>query len=352
MVPVGPRPEPAPARALGRPAANGALLHAHLPAPPRRDRAGRRARPAGARPAEADRGRRAGRSARGHAAAPGGAVGSDDAGHLRPLGRLGHVRRRVRRARRAPFLGPGRRPRGAGGRGIRGAGGDRARRDRRARLHAPGARGDPGAALPLPRPGRDPRRRVPLRPHRLPLPGRRPQRRHVQGAWRQRLPQLARGAAPRAGPRPVRHRTRPRSRSSRRSSSSSRAWTAGRRSWRRRSRPVSASRASCTRRRCRAPRRRRSGSTGSTTERSGREPSRRAEGAAVWIRWSRPERLNAWDGETLAALGGALAEAGESDARAIVLHGEGGAFSAGDDLRETATLTPEEWAARSRASTG
>jgi enoyl-CoA hydratase len=69
------------------------------------------------------------------------------------------------------------------------------------------------------------------------------------------------------------------------------------------------------------------------------------EGAAVWIRWSRPERLNAWDGETLAALGGALAEAAGSDARAIVLHGEGGAFSSGDDLRETATLTPEEWAA-------
>jgi enoyl-CoA hydratase len=69
------------------------------------------------------------------------------------------------------------------------------------------------------------------------------------------------------------------------------------------------------------------------------------EGAAVWIRWSRPERLNAWDGETLAALGGALAEAGGTDAGAIVLHGEGGAFSSGDDLRETATLTPEEWAA-------
>jgi enoyl-CoA hydratase len=69
------------------------------------------------------------------------------------------------------------------------------------------------------------------------------------------------------------------------------------------------------------------------------------EGAAVWIRWSRPERLNAWDGETLARLGGALAEAGGTDARAIVLHGEGGAFSSGDDLRETSTLTPEEWAA-------
>jgi enoyl-CoA hydratase/carnithine racemase len=69
------------------------------------------------------------------------------------------------------------------------------------------------------------------------------------------------------------------------------------------------------------------------------------EGAAFWIRWARPERLNAWDGETLAALGGALAEAAASEVRAIVLHGEGGAFSSGDDLRETAELTPEQWAA-------
>lgn len=71
----------------------------------------------------------------------------------------------------------------------------------------------------------------------------------------------------------------------------------------------------------------------------------RRDGAAVWIRWSRPERLNAWDGETLAALGGALSEAAGTDTRAIVLRGEGGSFSSGDDLRETATLTPEEWAA-------
>ena len=69
------------------------------------------------------------------------------------------------------------------------------------------------------------------------------------------------------------------------------------------------------------------------------------EGAAAWIRWSRAERLNAWDRATLAALGEALAEAGASDARAIVLQGEGGAFSAGDDLHETATLTPDQWAA-------
>jgi enoyl-CoA hydratase len=68
------------------------------------------------------------------------------------------------------------------------------------------------------------------------------------------------------------------------------------------------------------------------------------EGATVWIRWSRPERLNAWDRGSLGALGDALEEAGQSDARAIVCLGEGGAWSAGDDLRETATLTPEEWA--------
>jgi enoyl-CoA hydratase/carnithine racemase len=69
------------------------------------------------------------------------------------------------------------------------------------------------------------------------------------------------------------------------------------------------------------------------------------DGPTAWIRWARPERLNAWDRETLGALGDALAEAGRSEARAIVLAGEGGAFSSGDDLGETATLTPEEWAA-------
>ena len=68
------------------------------------------------------------------------------------------------------------------------------------------------------------------------------------------------------------------------------------------------------------------------------------EGTTAWIRWSRPERLNAWDRASLVAIGEALAEAGGSDARAIVCFGEGGAWSAGDDLRETATLTPQEWA--------
>ena len=68
------------------------------------------------------------------------------------------------------------------------------------------------------------------------------------------------------------------------------------------------------------------------------------EGPAAWIRWSRPERLNAFDRSSLHRLGDLLAEAAASDVRAIVCFGEGGAFSAGDDLRETATLTPEEWA--------
>lgn len=67
------------------------------------------------------------------------------------------------------------------------------------------------------------------------------------------------------------------------------------------------------------------------------------EGAAAWIRWSRPERLNAFDRESLDALGDLLSEAASTDARAIVCFGEGGAFSAGDDLRETATLSTEEW---------
>jgi len=42
------------------------------------------------------------------------------------------------------------------------------------------------------------------------------------------------------------------------------------------------------------------------------------EGTAAWIRWSRPERLNAFDPGSLDHLGDLLAEAGSSDARAIV----------------------------------
>jgi enoyl-CoA hydratase/carnithine racemase len=67
------------------------------------------------------------------------------------------------------------------------------------------------------------------------------------------------------------------------------------------------------------------------------------EGPAVWIRWSRPERLNAFDPDALDRLGDLLAEAGSSDARAIVCFGEGGAFSSGDDLRATAEMDSADW---------
>jgi enoyl-CoA hydratase/carnithine racemase len=67
------------------------------------------------------------------------------------------------------------------------------------------------------------------------------------------------------------------------------------------------------------------------------------DGQTAWIRWSRPERLNAFDPEALDRLGDLLAEAGSSDARAVVCFGEGGAFSSGDDLRATAEMDSEEW---------
>jgi enoyl-CoA hydratase len=67
------------------------------------------------------------------------------------------------------------------------------------------------------------------------------------------------------------------------------------------------------------------------------------EGAGAWIRWSRPERLNAFDPETLHKLGDLLVEAASSDARAIACFGEAGAFSSGDDLRATAAMDAAEW---------
>ena len=67
------------------------------------------------------------------------------------------------------------------------------------------------------------------------------------------------------------------------------------------------------------------------------------QGEAAWIRWAKPERLNAFDPESLQALGDLLAEAAGSAARAIVCVGAGGAFSSGDDLAATAEMTAEEW---------
>lgn len=67
------------------------------------------------------------------------------------------------------------------------------------------------------------------------------------------------------------------------------------------------------------------------------------EGPVAWIRWSRPERLNAFDPDSLNRLGDLLAEAASTDARAIVCFGEDGSFSSGDDLRETAAMDGAEW---------
>jgi enoyl-CoA hydratase len=67
------------------------------------------------------------------------------------------------------------------------------------------------------------------------------------------------------------------------------------------------------------------------------------QGDAAWIRWAKPERLNAFDPGSLHALGDLLAAAAESDARAIVCFGEGGAFSSGDDLAATAMMSSQEW---------
>ena len=67
------------------------------------------------------------------------------------------------------------------------------------------------------------------------------------------------------------------------------------------------------------------------------------EGAGAWIRWARPERLNAFGPDDLQGLGDLLAEAASTDARAIVVFGESGAFSSGDDLAATATMDLDEW---------
>jgi len=67
---------------------------------------------------------------------------------------------------------------------------------------------------------------------------------------------------------------------------------------------------------------------------------------AVWT-LSRPEAKNALDSATFAALGRALADAGDdATLRAIVLTGAGDTFVSGGDLRELRTATTSEQAAR------
>ncbi|MFN8187900.1 MAG: enoyl-CoA hydratase/isomerase family protein [Gaiellales bacterium] len=67
------------------------------------------------------------------------------------------------------------------------------------------------------------------------------------------------------------------------------------------------------------------------------------EGPAAWVRFERAGVLNALGPDDLVQLATALRTAGTSGARVVIVRGEGGAFSAGDDLRETAALDAPGW---------
>ena len=71
-------------------------------------------------------------------------------------------------------------------------------------------------------------------------------------------------------------------------------------------------------------------------------------GAAVLLTLNRPKALNALDGATLSALAAAVEEVRDSDARALVLTGEGRAFAAGADIEAMGKMTPLEAAEFSR----
>ena len=63
-------------------------------------------------------------------------------------------------------------------------------------------------------------------------------------------------------------------------------------------------------------------------------------GAGLVVTIDRPDRRNAVDGETAAALEAAVAEFEQSDAAVLVLTGAGGTFCAGADLQAIDTLAP------------
>jgi enoyl-CoA hydratase len=68
------------------------------------------------------------------------------------------------------------------------------------------------------------------------------------------------------------------------------------------------------------------------------------EGGIAFVVFERPGVLNALAPDDLPRLAATLREAGERPGvRVVVVRGAGGAFSAGDDLRVTADLSPEEW---------
>jgi enoyl-CoA hydratase len=68
------------------------------------------------------------------------------------------------------------------------------------------------------------------------------------------------------------------------------------------------------------------------------------DGAVASVVFERPGVLNAIAPDDLPRLAAALREAGKGS-RVVVVRGAGGAFSAGDDLRATGDLTPDEWRA-------
>jgi enoyl-CoA hydratase len=74
------------------------------------------------------------------------------------------------------------------------------------------------------------------------------------------------------------------------------------------------------------------------------------EGPVVTLTLSRPEKLNALNGELLAALAAAFDDIADSDARAVIVAGAGKAFCAGVDIEELRTMNPI--AAKIRADRG
>lgn len=69
----------------------------------------------------------------------------------------------------------------------------------------------------------------------------------------------------------------------------------------------------------------------------------RTEGHVAEVVFERPGVLNAFGPDDLRALGEALRDAATTDSRVLVVRGGGGAFSAGDDLKQTAGLDAAEW---------
>src|SRR5437870_13772911 len=72
-----------------------------------------------------------------------------------------------------------------------------------------------------------------------------------------------------------------------------------------------------------------------------------SEGATAWIRFNRPEKMNAIGALTRRQLGDAIKQAERDDAvRVVVLTGAGRAFSSGADVTEMVSgggmRTPEE----------